>query len=131
MEQRDSFSYQCGVVDAFNEMVAAEVKALALSHPMDTREEMEALIAYAHESCRRHGTKLYPECDPLITDLFPASLNRGKYNILFYKADHVIEEYIRLKDRKAAACSPRTPTGSDGRPGVDKPARPRYNVAKR
>ena len=49
MEQRDSFSYQCGVVDAFNEMVAAEVKALALSHPMDTREEMEALIAYAHE----------------------------------------------------------------------------------
>ena len=88
MEQRDSFSYQCGVVDAFNEMVAAEVKALALSHPMDTREEMEALIAYAHESCRRHGTKLYPECDPLITDLFPASLNRGKY--------------IRLKDRKAA-----------------------------
>lgn len=102
MEQRDSFSYQCGVVDAFNEMVAAEVKALALSHPMDTREEMEALIAYAHESCHRHGTKLYPECDPLITDLFPASLNRGKYNILFYKADHVIEEYIRLKDRKAA-----------------------------
>ena len=102
MEQRDSFSYQCGVVDAFNEMVAAEVKALALSRPMDAPEEMETLIAYARESCRRHGTKLYPERDPLITDLFPASLNRGKYHILFYKADHVIEEYIRLKNRKAA-----------------------------
>ena len=37
-----------------------------------------------------------------MTDSLPASLNRGKYHILFYKADHVIEEYIRLKDRKAA-----------------------------
>ena len=36
-----------------------------------------------------------------MTDLFPASLNRGKLNILFYQADHVIEEYIRLKERKA------------------------------
>ena len=77
MEQLDSFSYQYGVIDAFNEMVAAEVKTLALSRPMDAPEEMETLIAYARESCRRHGTKLYPERDPLITDLFPASLNRG------------------------------------------------------
>ena len=68
---------------------------------MDTREELDALVAYAHESCRRYHTKLYPECDPLVTDLFPASLNRGKFNILFYQADHVIEEYIRLKERKA------------------------------
>ncbi len=101
MQDLDLFSYRCGVIDCFNEMVAAGVKGLALSHPVDTREELDALVAYAHESCRRYHTKLYPECDPLVTDLFPASLNRGKFNILFYQADHVIEEYIRLKERKA------------------------------
>ncbi len=95
----DSYSFHCGVIDCFNEMVAAGVKSLALSRPA-SREERDALIDFAHESCRRHGTKLYPEDHPLITDLFPRSLNEGKYNILFYRDDHVIEEYIRLKDRK-------------------------------
>ena len=77
MQDLDLFSYRCGVIDCFNEMVAAGVKGLALSHPVDTREELDALVAYAHESCRRYHTKLYPECDQLVTDLFPASLNRG------------------------------------------------------
>ena len=101
MQNLDPYSYRCGVIDCFNEMVAAGVKSLALSHPVDTQEELDALVSYAHESCRRYHTKLYPECAPLVTDLFPAGLNRGKYNILFYQADHVIEEYIRLKERKA------------------------------
>ena len=29
----DSYSFQCGVIDCFNEMVAAGVKSLALSRP--------------------------------------------------------------------------------------------------
>ena len=95
----DSYSFQCGVIDCFNEMVAAGVKSLALSRPA-TGEERDALIDFAHESCRRYGTKLYPEDQPLITDLFPLSLNQGKFNILFYRDDHVIEEYIRHKERK-------------------------------
>ena len=73
----DSYSFQCGVIDCFNEMVAAGVKSLALSRPA-SREERDALIDFAHESCRRYGTKLYPEDQPLITDLFPLSLNQGK-----------------------------------------------------
>ena len=36
MRNIDSYSYQCGVIDCFNEMVYAGVKSLALSHPMDS-----------------------------------------------------------------------------------------------
>ena len=32
MQNIDPYSYQCGVIDCFNEMVRSGVKALALSH---------------------------------------------------------------------------------------------------
>lgn len=102
MQTIDPYSYQCGVMDCFCEMVRAGVKSLALSHPMDTAEERDALLPYARELCQRYGNQLYIEDEPLLTDLFPASLNRGKHNILFYRAGHVLEEYLRLKERKAA-----------------------------
>ena len=101
MQTIDPYSYQCGVMDCFCEMVRAGVKSLALSHPMDTAEERDALLPYARELCQRYGNQLYIEDEPLLTDLFPASLNRGKHNILFYRAGHVLEEYLRLKERKA------------------------------
>ena len=97
MRNIDSYSYQCGVIDCFNEMVYAGVKSLALSHPMDSAEERDALLPYARELCQRYGNQLYIEDEPLLSDLFPLSLNRGKHNILFYRAGHVLEEYLRLK----------------------------------
>lgn len=39
LDSLDLFSYQCGVIDAFNEVVKAGVKRIALSHPVSTREE--------------------------------------------------------------------------------------------
>ena len=39
MKKLDRYSYQCGVIDAFNEVVRAGVKRIALSHPVDTKEE--------------------------------------------------------------------------------------------
>ena len=102
MKEIDAFSYECGVIDCFNEMVYAGVKSLALSHPMDSAEERDALLPYARELCQRYGNQLYIEDEPLLSDLFPLSLNRGKHNILFYRAGHVLEEYLRLKERKAA-----------------------------
>ena len=113
MHTIDPYSYQCGVIDCFNEMVAAGVKALALGHPLDTRAERDALIPFAHDVCKRYRTKLYPEDDPLITDLFPAAQSRGKFNLLFYAADHIIEEYIRLKERKAALVAERAYFGGN------------------
>ncbi len=102
MQNIDPFSYQCGVIDCFNEMVRSGVKALALSRPMDTAQQRDALLPFAQESCRQHGTKLYIEDQPLLTDLFPLSLNPGKHHILFYLANHVLEQYLRLKEHKAA-----------------------------
>lgn len=97
MQNIESFSYQCGVIDCFNEMVHAGVKNLALSRPMDSAAERDALLPFARESCGRYGNQFYIEDEPLITDLFPVSMNLGKYNILLYRADHILEQYLRLK----------------------------------
>lgn len=102
MQTIDSYSYQCGVMDCFNEMVRVGIKSLALSHPMDSAAARDALVPYAMQLCQSYGNKLYLEDAPLITDLFPLSQNQGKFHILFYRADHILEQYLRLKARKAA-----------------------------
>ena len=35
MKEMDKYSYQCGVIDAFNEVVRAGVKRLTLAHPTE------------------------------------------------------------------------------------------------
>ena len=56
MQNIDAFSYQCGVIDCFNEMVHAGLKTLALSRPMDSAQERDELIrqesAYGNIICR-------------------------------------------------------------------------------
>ena len=101
MQNIDPYSYQCGVIDCFNEMVRSGVKALALSHPMDSAAERDDLIPFARSCCHQYGNQLYIEDTPLLTDLFPLSLNQGKFNILFYRAGHILDQYLRLKERKA------------------------------
>ena len=48
----------------------------------------------------QYQTYYYLDDNPLITDLFPYSLNRKTYNIIFYKEKKYIEEYIALKEHK-------------------------------
>ena len=99
MQTIDFYSYACGFIDCCNEVVSAGVKALAFSQPLESAGR-DALIPYARGSCQSHGTKLYIEDSPLITDLFPVSLCRGKFLLLFYREDHILEQYLRLKERK-------------------------------
>ena len=47
--------------------------------------------------------KLYVEDEAFLTDLFPLSLNQGKYNALFYQEDSALQEYLALKGEKKAA----------------------------
>ena len=96
----DSFSYQCGVIDAFNEVVKAGVKRIALSHPTDTLAECQALIPFSEQICRQYGNHFYVEEEPLLTDLFPVSMNRGKFNILYYRDERDIQLYFSLKEEK-------------------------------
>ena len=103
MREIDSFSYQLGAADCFCEMVRAGVKRLALAHPCDSKEERDGFLPEFQKLCARYGVKLYVEDDPLLTDLFPLSMNRGKYNAIFYQEDSVLQEYLNLKEEKRRA----------------------------
>ena len=98
----DQFSYQCGVIDAFNEVVKAGVKRIALSHPTDTREEAQALIPFSEEICQKYGTHFYLEDEPLLTDLFPISMNKGKWNIIYWREKEDLDSYLQIKADKQA-----------------------------
>lgn len=100
MKKLDGYSYQCGVIDAFNEVVRTGVKRIALSHPVDTKEEMMELIPFSQQICQQYGNRFYLEESPLLTDLFPISLNKGKYNIIYYRQEEDIRQYLVLKKRK-------------------------------
>ena len=100
MKKLDGDSYQCGVIDAFNEVVRAGVKRIALSHPVDTKEEAMELIPFSQQICQQYGNHFYLEESPLLTDLFPSSLNKGKYNIIYYRQEEDIQQYLALKKRK-------------------------------
>ena len=56
MKKLDRYSYQCGVIDAFNEVVRAGVKRIALSHPADSREEAMELIPFSQQICQQYET---------------------------------------------------------------------------
>ena len=84
LDSLDLFSYQCGVIDAFNEVVKAGVKRIALSHPVSTREEALSLVPFSEKICAQYGNHFYFDESPLLTDLFPISYleeerNRSKF----------------------------------------------------
>lgn len=103
MKPIDTFSYELGAADCFCEMVRAGVKRLALAHPCDSPQERDQYLPYFEELCRKYGVKLYVEDEAFLTDLFPLSLNQGKYNALFYQEGSALQEYLALKGEKKAA----------------------------
>ena len=100
MKPIDVYSYRCGVIDCFNEMVRAGLKKIALSHPTDTKEERDQLIGISEKICQQYGNRFYIEDQPLLTDLFPVSMNRGKYNIIYYRDPADLAEYLSIKADK-------------------------------
>ncbi len=102
MKEIDQLSKAVGMMHAFNEMIKCGCKQVALGCPTSSRAEREEHMEYAAFICKETGTKFCPEDGGLITDLFPASMNKGKYNILFYKEDVYRDMYFALKERKEA-----------------------------
>ena len=113
MERPDRYSFQCGVLAGFGEMVGMGVKALALSHPLDSAEERDALIPFVREDCRRYGNRFYAEDELLTCDLFPASQSEGRFFLLLYREPHVLEQYLRLKERKRSLLAERAYFGGN------------------
>ena len=84
-------------------MVRAGVKKIALSHPCDTKEERDSFLPEFDKLCEKYGVRYYVEDESFLTDLFPLSLNRGKFNVIFYQDEVVLKEYLDLKTEKEKA----------------------------
>lgn len=102
MQEIEPFSYQCGVIDCFCEMVKAGLKPLAMSHPEGSKGARDLYLPFVKEITRQYGVHFYAEDEAFLTDLFPISLNRGKFNFLFYRQQTVLEAYLRLKADKSS-----------------------------
>lgn len=98
----DDFSRVVGIMTAFAEVVACGAKQLALGAPVSDRALRDEHMVYAKEIAEKHGIYCCNEDEGFLTDLFPATMNRNKYNILFYKDEESREKYYELKNRKAA-----------------------------
>ncbi len=93
----DGPSYQLGIIDSFCEMVAAGVKRLALSHPLEKREysELEAAVGVI---AGRYGVSFKLEDAFPITDLSPPGSMAGKVVVLFFTDPRTQDEYERLAE---------------------------------
>jgi len=95
----DRISFQLGMINCFVEMVACGVKKLALSPPISPHE-YKLIGKASEETVKGFGIKSYLEKSLLITDLQPAEFTRGKWSILYYENDDVLNTYLALKKRK-------------------------------
>lgn len=86
----DKFSYQLGAADCFCEMVRAGVKRIALSHPCDSKEERDSFLPEFGRLCEKYGVHYYVEDEAFLTDLFPLSLNQGKFNVILYQDESAL-----------------------------------------
>lgn len=115
----DAYSFALGVCEAFCEVVRAGVKRIALSHPF-TEEELqttlgEDFLPACAKIAEKYGCKAYHAKKPLITDLFPVSLNHGKQNVVFYRDDKDIEEFLNIRRDKRALQDAGAYTGENRR----------------
>jgi hypothetical protein len=95
----DQRSFQLGVVFAFSEMVAADLKKMALSLPFSPKD-YNPLVDDAKRIARKEGVKIRLEKHLLTTDLFAEEFTRGKWVFIIYKHPEVLRRYFSLKSRK-------------------------------
>ena len=95
----DQTSYHLGVIFAFAEMVAADLKKMALSLPF-LPNDYKRLARDAKRIAREEGVRIRLEKHLLTTDLFPEEFTRGKWVLIIYKYPEVLKRYFSLKSRK-------------------------------
>jgi hypothetical protein len=92
----DHISFQLGMINCFAEMVASGVKKLALSPPF-LPEDYKKIENASKDIVSGFNIKFYLEKSLLITDLQNEDFTKGKWSILYYKKDEVLEKYFELK----------------------------------
>jgi hypothetical protein len=95
----DPVSFQLGMINCFCEMVACGVKKLALSPPISP-EGYPLIKQASRKIAEGFRIKSYLETALLITDLQPAEFTEGKWSILYYKNEDVLDKYLALKEKK-------------------------------
>jgi hypothetical protein len=95
----DPISFNLGVIFAFAEMVAADLKKMALSLPFLPRD-YGRLVKDAKRIAREEGVRIRLEKRFLTTDLFPEEITKGKWVLIIYKYPEVLKKYLSLKSKK-------------------------------
>jgi len=95
----DRISFQLGMINCFVEMVACGVKKLALSPPV-TPEDYAVIKDASDDIVKGFGIKSYLEKSLLVTDHQSPEFTRGRWSILYYEDDEVLEAYLALKEKK-------------------------------
>jgi len=95
----DIISFQLGMINCFVEMVACGVKKLALSPPL-IPEDYEKIAPFSEKIVKEFGIKSYLEKSLLVTELQSPEFTKGKWSVLYYKTDNVLEKYLILKIKK-------------------------------
>ena len=99
LKKVDRISFELGMINCFVEMVACGVKKMAISPPL-TPEDYQLIEPLSDKMVRAFGIKSQQEKSLLITDLQTEDFTRGKWAILYYRDDSILEAYFRLKQRK-------------------------------
>ncbi|MCK5163979.1 MAG: hypothetical protein KAQ72_09685 [Desulfobacula sp.] len=99
LETIDRVSFEIGMINCFVEMVACGVKKLALSPPL-TPEDYEKIKPWSEKIVAGFGIKSWLEKRLIATDLQSDEFIAGKWVILYYKTDGVLESYKKLKKKR-------------------------------
>jgi catechol 2,3-dioxygenase-like lactoylglutathione lyase family enzyme len=95
-EKNEDLKHQhLGTIKAFAEMVAADVKPIALSEPLTTNE-VDDLWEEALEIAKKYEIEVYREKDLVKTILFPEDLTAGKEVLILFKKESM-DAYLDLK----------------------------------
>ena len=95
----DRISFELGMINCFVEMVACGVKKMAISPPL-APDDYHYVESLSKKMVEAFGIKSHLDKSLLITDLQTEDFTKGKWAILYYKDDPVLEAYIKLKERK-------------------------------
>jgi len=95
----DPFSFQLGMINCFVEMVACGVKKLAISPPLSPGD-YPRIGPLSDRITSGFGIQSHLEKSLLLTDLQSEDFTRGKWSILYYREDGVLQAYLHLKKRR-------------------------------
>jgi hypothetical protein len=95
----DRISFQLGMINCFVEMVACGVKKLALSPPL-LPGDYQKIQQASEKIVKGFNIQSYLEKSLLVTDLQTPDFTKGKWSILYFRSNDVLESYLELKKKK-------------------------------